>query len=83
MCHTMCSETIRTIRAYLNAEIDEKTASDWALGVIRSSSWEELSGPVSQALHLLFDLHDYGAAWAPDREQLRKCLAELESAEKK
>ncbi len=78
MCQTVCSETIYKIRAYLKGEIGEDEVSDWALGVIRSSAWGSLPQPVSRAIHVLFDLHDHGAPWQPDREELRKCLAELE-----
>lgn len=39
---------------------------------------EKLPMDVSNAVHLLFDLHDEGQAWCPGREELEHCKAELE-----
>lgn len=71
-------KVIKVIGEYLQGSITQEAAANWALDVIRTDDWEKLSKDVSNAVHLLFDLHDADQTWCPSREELEQCKAELE-----
>jgi hypothetical protein len=70
------------IERYLRDEISSKDASNQALDIIKSSDWENLPKEISEAVHLLFDLHDEGKPWHPTKEELTNSVAKLKNLEK-
>ena len=69
---------IKVIKDYLEGIISNEEASDWALDMIKSCNLKELPKDLASSIHLLFELHDAGEFWCPNREELEKSKAELE-----
>ena len=70
---------IKIIDDYLSGNITGTQASSFALGIIKTGDWEKLPVMLSNAIHILFDLHDRNKSWMPTKEELKRCKEALEN----
>ena len=68
------------INGHLEGTLSADDMATWAEKIVVSNEWESLEDDVREAIHALFDLHDEGESWTPDKNELRRHRDLLEGA---